>query len=207
MYCNWGKRLFDVIFASLFLLLLSPILFIISILVRLFLGSPILFIQLRPGLNEKPFYLYKFRTMRDMRDKKNISLSDEQRLTKFGRFLRSLSLDELPELLNVIKGEMSFVGPRPLLMEYLAHYSAEQRLRHTVKPGITGWAQINGRNTVSWGKKFELDVWYVKHYSFLLDLKIIFKTVGKIIKREGIHADGSATMTRFDLESKEKHLS
>jgi sugar transferase EpsL len=207
MYCNWGKRLFDIIFACTLLLLLSPILFIICILVRLFLGSPILFIQSRPGLDEKPFYLYKFRSMVDVRDKKNILLSDAQRLTTFGRFLRNLSLDELPEILNVLKGDMSFVGPRPLLMEYLAHYSTEQRLRHTIKPGITGWAQINGRNTLSWKKKFELDVWYVKHYSFLIDLKIIFKTIVKTIKREGIHADGHATMTRFDIEPKEKNLS
>jgi sugar transferase EpsL len=203
MYCNWGKRLFDIFFSSILIFLLSPILLIIALLVRIFLGSPILFIQLRPGLDEKPFYLYKFRTMVSMNDDLHKPLSDAERLTKFGSFLRNLSLDELPELLNIIKGEMSFVGPRPLLMEYLTHYSSEQRIRHHVKPGITGWAQINGRNTLTWKKKFELDVWYVKHYSFLFDLKIIVKTVGKIIKREGIHAEGQATMTRFDLESKE----
>jgi sugar transferase EpsL len=203
MYCNWGKRVFDIILASVFLFLLFPLLVITAICVRIFLGSPILFIQLRPGLHEKPFYLYKFRTMRDKRDETNVLLSDEMRLTPFGKFLRSASLDELPELINIIKGEMSFIGPRPLLMDYLGHYSSEQRLRHTVRPGITGWAQVNGRNTLTWKKKFELDVWYVKHYSFLLDLKIIGMTIIKIVKREGINAEGQATMTRFDLEPKE----
>lgn len=202
MYCKWSKRIFDIIIASIFLLVLSPILLFTSLLVYFFLGSPILFKQTRPGLNARPFQLYKFRTMLDLRDKQSNLLSDGQRLTKFGRLLRSLSLDELPELINVIKGDMSLVGPRPLLMEYLPFYTDQQRLRHRVKPGITGWAQINGRNTVSWEKKFELDVWYVEHCTFMLDLKIMLLTIIKILKREGISAKGEATMTRFDLENK-----
>jgi len=201
MYCRWSKRIFDIIAACCIAILCFPIIVLLAILTRIFIGSPVLFKQLRPGLHEKPFYLIKFRTMRDARDAQGNLLGDDKRLTRFGKWLRSLSLDELPELLNVIKGEMSLVGPRPLLMEYLPFYSPVERLRHAVRPGITGWAQINGRNTVSWKKKFELDVWYVKHCSFFLDLKIIFLTLGKIIKREGISAKGQATMSRFDLES------
>jgi sugar transferase EpsL len=202
MYREWMKRVFDVIGAIVLLFLSLPLLLITSILIRIFLGTPIIFKQLRPGLNEKPFYLYKFRTMRDIKDKDGNFLPDVARLTPFGKCLRSLSIDELPEIINILKGEMSFVGPRPLLMEYLPFYSKEQRLRHSVLPGMTGWAQVNGRNTLSWEKKFELDVWYVKHKSFMLDIKIIFLTFVKIFKREGIHAVGQATMTRFDLESK-----
>ncbi len=201
-YYKHAKMIFDICTATFILLLLSPLLVVLCIAVRLFLGSPIIFRQIRPGLNEKPFYLYKFRTMTDARDQHGCLLSDEIRLTKFGKLLRSLSLDELPELLNIMKGEMSLVGPRPLLMEYLPYYSDEQRLRHHVRPGLTGWAQINGRNSLSWQKKFELDVWYVKNGSFFLDLKILLLTVVKIIKREGINAAGEATMTRFDLEAK-----
>lgn len=204
MYCRWSKRLFDILVATSILIPLMPLLLITAFLVKIKLGSPILFKQRRPGLNEKPFYLYKFRTMLDVRDEKNNLLADKERLTRFGKLLRSLSIDELPELINVLKGDMSLIGPRPLLMEYLPYYSDNQRLRHTVKPGITGWAQVNGRNTLSWQKKFELDVWYVNHCSFLLDLKIILMTFIKIVKREGINAYGHATMTRFDLEIQNK---
>jgi lipopolysaccharide/colanic/teichoic acid biosynthesis glycosyltransferase len=197
-----SKRIFDIVVAAGFLILFSPLILLLSLLVRIFMGSPILFSQRRPGLNEKAFYLYKFRTMLNTYDKRGEPLSDAQRLTRFGKFLRASSLDELPELFNVLKGEMSLVGPRPLLMEYLPYYSLKQRLRHRVRPGITGWAQIHGRNTLSWEKKFDLDVWYVEHGSFLLDIQILFKTVGKIFKREGIHAVGHATMNRFDVECK-----
>jgi len=168
------------------------------------LGSPFLFCQMRPGYNGKPFKLYKFRTMLDKRDAQNNLLSDAERMTTFGKFLRSFSLDELPELINVLKGEMSLVGPRPLLMEYLPYYSAQQWKRHTAKPGITGWAQINGRNTVVWEKRFELDVWYVEHISFLLDIKILLLTLINTLKRKGINEQGQATMSRFDAEQRIK---
>jgi len=158
---------------------------------------------LRPGLNEQPFYIYKFRTMIEAKDKNGILLDDRLRLTRFGAFLRRLSLDELPGFINVIKGEMSLVGPRPLLMDYLTHYSPTQKLRHTVRPGVTGWAQVNGRNALSWKQSFELDVWYVKNASFFLDIKIIFLTIYKVIKQEGIHAEGYATMPRFDAKQKD----
>ncbi len=187
--------------ASTLLVILSPFLLLLCVLVYLFLGSPIIFKQQRPGLHEKPFFLYKFRTMLDAKDSNGNLLSDAERLTRFGRLLRMLSLDELPELINILKGEMSLVGPRPLLMEYLPYYSCRERLRHSVRPGITGWAQINGRNTLTWKKKFELDVWYVEHLSFRLDMEIIFKTIIKTINREGITAVGHATMTRFDKEN------
>lgn len=202
MYKTCFKRFFDVTASCLLLIMLFPLFLLIGLLVRIFLGSPVIFKQIRPGLNEKPFYLYKFRTMRDQYDSNNHLLDDDKRLTKFGILLRSLSLDELPELLNILKNDMSLVGPRPLLMEYLPFYSEEQRLRHSVKPGITGWAQVNGRNLLSWDKKFELDVWYVKNYSFSLDIKILFLTLIKIIKRDDINAVGCATMSRFDLEVK-----
>ena len=204
MYCRWSKRIFDVVAATLLLILFAPILVLFCILIRIFIGTPIFFKQLRPGLNEKPFVLYKFRTMLDTNDNRGNLLSDGERLTRFGKWLRSLSIDELPELINVIKGDMSLVGPRPLLMAYLPYYTEEQRLRHAVRPGITGWAQINGRNTVTWQKKFALDVWYVANCSFILDMKILFLTLFKIVKREGINAVGQATMTRFDLEAKRK---
>lgn len=198
------KRIFDILAASTILLAILPLLFVIGLLVRIFIGSPILFRQSRPGMDEKIFKLYKFRTMRNLKDKKGNLLSDEKRLTRFGRLLRSLSLDELPELINVLKGEMSLVGPRPLLIEYLPHYTSEQRVRHHVKPGITGWAQINGRNSLSWQQKFELDIWYVKHACLALDIKIIFLTFMKVIKREGISAKHHATMPRFDSEAYKK---
>jgi len=200
MYRHWLKRIIDFTAATFLLILLSPAFLVIFLSVRFFLGSPVIFRQHRPGLNEKPFNLFKFRTMRDLYDADGCLLPDDKRLTAFGKTLRSLSLDELPELINVVRGDMSLVGPRPLLMDYLAYYSPEQKKRHCVRPGITGWAQINGRNTLSWKKKFEMDVWYVKNCSFFLDLKILFLTLNKVIRREGIHAEGLATMTRFDVE-------
>jgi sugar transferase EpsL len=202
MYRQRIKKIFDFVVALILLILFFPLLLILAMAVRIFLGKPIIFKQLRPGLHEKPFFLYKFRTMRDLTDKHGHALADAQRLTKFGKWLRSASLDELPELINVLKGDMSLIGPRPLLMEYLPYYSQAQRRRHEVKPGITGWAQINGRNTVSWTKKFELDVWYIDNCSLWLDIKIIFLTLIKTLKREGINATQNVTMSRFDLEAK-----
>lgn len=191
------KQLFDTLSALLGLIILSPILIITAILVRIKLGSPVLFRQQRPGLRAQPFYVYKFRTMTDQRDVAGQLLPDEVRLTPFGKQLRRLSLDELPQLLNVVKGDLSLVGPRPLLMQYLLLYSPEQARRHEVRPGITGWAQVNGRNAISWEEKFKLDVWYVDHQSFLLDLKILWMTFNKVFKREGISQDGQATMEAF----------
>ncbi len=191
------KRLFDLVISLLMLILLSPVMLVIAILVRTRLGKPVLFSQERPGRHGRLFRLYKFRTMRDLFDAEGKTLPDEERLTPFGRFLRASSLDELPELFNVMKGEMSLVGPRPLLVAYLDRYTAEQARRHEVLPGITGWAQVNGRNTLSWEDKFRLDVWYVDHQSFWLDLKILFLTLWKAIKREGISAPGSATAPEF----------
>jgi sugar transferase EpsL len=191
------KRAFDISLASVALLLLSPILGAMIVLVSLKLGSPVLFRQQRPGLNGRPFTLIKFRTMTDKRDAQGNLLPDAQRLTKFGKFLRTSSLDELPELWNVLKGEMSLVGPRPLLMQYLPLYTPEQARRHEVRPGITGWAQVNGRNGISWQEKFALDVWYVDNHSFWIDLKIILLTILKILKREGINQEGVATVEYF----------
>jgi sugar transferase EpsL len=191
------KRLFDIMLSFSALLMLSPVIVILAILVRIKLGSPVLFNQNRPGLHGTAFHLFKFRTMTDARDAEGILLSDADRLTPFGKWLRSSSLDELPTLWNILRGEMSMVGPRPLLVEYLPLYSQRQRRRHDVKPGLTGWAQINGRNALSWEEKFELDVWYVDHASFTLDLKIIWLTLGKVLRREGISATGDATMPKF----------
>lgn len=198
------KRLFDFTAALFGLLILLPVLVVVAYLVRTKLGSPIFFTQVRPGLNGKPFKMVKFRTMTDERDAQGNLLPDNIRLTKFGRFLRSTSLDELPELWNVIKGEMSLVGPRPLLMEYLPLYSDEQARRHEARPGVTGWAQINGRNAISWEDKFKLDVWYVDNQSLWLDIKILFLTVKKVLVRDGISAEGEATMTKFEGQ-KETH--
>lgn len=184
------------------LILTSPVMAITALLVRLTMGKPVLFRQVRPGLHGKPFILYKFRTMTDERDEQGNLLPDEQRLTRLGRFLRRTSLDELPELWNVLKGDMSLVGPRPLLMEYLPLYTPEQFRRHEVKPGITGWAQVNGRNAITWEEKFKLDTWYVDNLSFWFDIKIIFMTVWKIIKREGISYPGAATMPKFQGNSR-----
>lgn len=191
------KRLFDALAAILGLMLVWPLILFLAILVRLKLGSPVVFSQVRPGLAGKPFRMYKFRTMTDEKDEKGELLPDEVRLTAFGRFLRSTSLDELPELWNVLKGEMSLVGPRPLLMEYLPLYSTEQARRHEARPGITGWAQVNGRNAISWEDKFRLDVWYVDHQSLWLDIRILWMTVRKVLVREGIAAAGEATTTKF----------
>lgn len=191
------KRSFDFISAFLGLLLLSGPLLLLAWLVHRKLGSPVLFTQVRPGKDGRPFRMVKFRTMTDARDGHGNLMSDAVRLTPFGRFLRAASLDELPELWNVLKGDMSLVGPRPLLMEYLPLFSQEQARRHEVRPGITGWAQVNGRNAISWEEKFALDVWYVDNRSFWLDLKILFLTVKKVFVREGISHGGEATMTRF----------
>lgn len=191
------KRLFDILAASIGLLLLSPFILIVAWQVRIKLGSPVLFRQSRPGMNGKPFQMVKFRTMRDATDKDGIPLPDSERMTPFGAFLRSTSLDELPELWNVLKGDMSLVGPRPLLMEYLPLYSTEQYRRHDVRPGVTGWAQVNGRNALSWDEKFKLDVWYVENRAFWLDIKILLLTVKKVLVRDGISAEGQVTMERF----------
>lgn len=191
------KRLFDIVAALSGLLLLAPLLLVLWFLVRCKLGQPALFCQSRPGLRARMFKLMKFRTMTDVRDAEGRLFPDSVRLTPFGRWLRATSLDELPELWNVVRGDMSLVGPRPLLVEYLPLYSPEQARRHEVRPGITGWAQINGRNAISWEDKFRLDVWYVDHRSFLLDLRILVRTVAKVFVREGIAAAGEATMPRF----------
>jgi lipopolysaccharide/colanic/teichoic acid biosynthesis glycosyltransferase len=197
MYRRLGKRLFDLAVAVSASVIAAPILGLVALLVRAKLGAPVLFRQTRPGLYGKPFTLYKFRTMTDARDAQGNLLPDAARLTPFGRFLRSTSLDELPELWNVLRGDMSLVGPRPLLMQYLDRYTPDQARRHEVRPGITGWAQVNGRNALTWEQKFALDVWYVDHLSFGLDLKIIALTLWKILKREGISQPGQATAEEF----------
>lgn len=191
------KRLFDLIVAIVLLVLLCIPLLLLAVVIRLRLGSPVLFRQVRPGLHGRPFTMVKFRTMTDGRGPDGALLPDAQRLTSFGRMLRSTSLDELPELWNVLRGEMSLVGPRPLLMEYLPLYTPEQARRHEVRPGITGWAQVNGRNALSWEERFSLDVWYVDHRTFWLDLRILWLTVRKVLVRDGISAQGEATMSRF----------
>ena len=191
------KRLLDIVVSSLGLLLLSPLLLLVAILVRLKLGSPVLFRQLRPGLAAKPFLLLKFRTMTDAHGAQGQTLPDARRLTELGSWLRSYSLDELPQLWNVLRGDMSLVGPRPLLMQYLDRYTPEQARRHAVKPGITGLAQIGGRNTITWEEKFALDIWYVEHWSLGLDILIMLKTFWRLIKRDGISQDGHATMPEF----------
>lgn len=191
------KRLIDIMVALLALLVLLPPLILLACLVAFKIGRPIFFSQIRPGLYGKPFCMIKFRTMNNELDSDGHLLPDAQRLSSFGRFLRASSLDELPELWNVIKGDMSLVGPRPLLMEYLPLYTEEQARRHEVRPGITGWAQVNGRNAISWEEKFKLDVWYVENQSFFLDVKILALTILKVIKRDGISAQGEVTMTKF----------
>ena len=196
------KRGFDIVTALILLLLLALPGAVLAVWVRLALGKPVLFSQVRPGLSGKPFTMYKFRTMTNAQDAKGELLPDALRLTRFGRFLRASSLDELPELWNVLKGDMSLVGPRPLLMEYLPLYSSFQARRHEVRPGITGWAQVNGRNALSWEERFELDVWYVDHHSLWLDLRILWLTVRKVIQREGITAKGEATMSKFKGNSR-----
>ena len=197
MYKHFFKRLIDFILSLIALIVLSPILLIVAILVRTKLGSPVIFKQERPGLNEKIFTLYKFRTMTDAKDEQGNLLPDDIRLTKFGKLLRSTSLDELPELFNILKGDMAIVGPRPLLVRYLQLYNEHQKHRHDVRPGFTGWAQCNGRNAISWEEKFDLDVYYTKHVSLLLDIKIILKTVKVVLFREGISSETSVTMEEF----------
>lgn len=197
MYEKWIKRIFDFVLALFLLVLFSPLILITALLLKITQGS-VIFTQNRPGLNEKIFKIYKFKTMSDERDEKGELLSDELRLKAFGKIVRSLSLDELLQLFNVLKGDMSFVGPRPLLVEYLPLYNEEQKLRHKVRPGITGWAQVNGRNAISWQKKFELDVCYVKNISFLLDLKIMFLTALKVLKRSGVSKEGHVTTEKFN---------
>lgn len=191
------RRSMDIVLSATALLVLLPVLLVLAFVIRVNLGSPVLFQQIRPGREGKPFKMIKFRSMRNAFDAKGELLPDSKRMTPLGHFLRSSSLDELPELWNVLKGDMSLVGPRPLLMEYLPLYSPEQYRRHEVRPGVTGWAQVNGRNALSWEEKFKLDVWYVDNQSFWLDCKILFLTVKKVLVRDGISADGEATMTKF----------
>ena len=197
MYRNWGKRLLDLTINVSIAIVAAPVLGLVALGVSLTLGAPILFRQLRPGFHGEPFTLYKFRTMTDARNAQGNPLPDAERLTPFGRFLRSTSLDELPELWNVLRGDMSLVGPRPLLMQYVDRYTPEHARRHEVRPGITGWAQVNGRNTLTWEQKFALDVWYVDNLSLWLDMKIIVLTIWKIFKREGISQPGQVTAEEF----------
>ncbi|MCR2105669.1 undecaprenyl phosphate N,N'-diacetylbacillosamine 1-phosphate transferase [Campylobacter upsaliensis] len=197
MYENVIKRAFDFSLALVLLILFSPLILLTALILKMTQKS-VIFTQLRPGKDEKPFVIYKFKTMSDERDERGELLPDELRLKSFGKLVRSLSLDELLQLFNVLKGDMSFVGPRPLLMEYLSLYNARQKLRHKVRPGITGWAQVNGRNNISWEKKFELDVYYVEHISFLLDLKILCLTALKVLKRSGVNKEGQATTEKFN---------
>ena len=191
------KSIFDKILALFLIILFLPIYIVIALLIQLKMGSPIFFRQQRPGLHEQIFGIFKFRTMTNEKDENGELLPDDQRLVGVGKFIRSASLDELPQIFNVLKGDMSFVGPRPLLIEYLDLYSDEQKRRHDVKPGITGWAQVNGRNAISWEQKFEYDVWYVEHQSFWLDIKILWMTLVKVFKREGISQEGQATAEKF----------
>ena len=194
---GYPKRLVDVVVAATALLLLSPLLAVVALAVRLKLGSPTFFVQARPGLAGRTFRLVKFRTMLDRLDPHGVPLADSERMTPFGRFLRSTSLDELPELWNVLKGDMSLIGPRPLLVQYLPLYTPFQRRRHEVRPGLTGWAQVNGRNAVDWPERFALDVWYVDHVGLALDMKILLLTVAHVARRHGISAEGEATMPYF----------
>lgn len=200
-YSRRGKRLLDIILVISCLIIFVPVMIVVAFLVRLKLGSPVLFCQQRPGLGGQPFALRKFRTMTNVRDAQGCLLPDADRLPPFGRWLRRLSLDELPELWNVLRGEMSLVGPRPLLMQYLSRYTAEQRRRHDVPPGITGWAQVHGRNALSWEQKFALDIWYVEHQSFWIDIYILHLTIWKTLQREGISQEGQATMEEFQGSS------
>lgn len=196
-YRGFGKRALDIVLSALALIILSPVALIVAIAIRLTMGPPVIFSQVRPGLHGKPFVMYKFRTMLDLRDEEGNLLPDEVRLTKLGRFLRRSSLDEIPEFWNVLKGDMSLVGPRPLLMEYLPLYTKEQARRHEVKPGMTGWAQVNGRNAISWEEKFRFDVWYVDNVSFWIDIKILSLTFWKVLKSEGVSQPGRATVDYF----------
>ncbi len=199
------KRCMDMVGSGLGLVIFSPILMVLAILIWIQMGRPIMFKQMRPGLHGRSFFMYKFRTMTDERNANGALLADEQRITGLGKFLRSSSMDELPELFNVLKGDMSLVGPRPLLVQYLDRYTPEQARRHEVKPGITGWAQVNGRNAITWEEKFTLDVWYVDNWSLWLDIKILAMTVVKVFRREGISAAGEATMTEFKGNYEEQY--
>lgn len=205
-YEKYIKRLLDFTLSFLALIILSPVLLVTAVLVRIKLGSPIIFHQERPGKSEKIFRLYKFRSMTDECDENGNLLPDNERLTRFGRILRSTSLDELPELLNILRGDMSIVGPRPLLVKYLPLYNEEQKHRHDVRPGLTGWAQANGRNAISWEEKFKLDVWYVQHISFWVDVKVIFMTVKKVFCRDGISSETSVTMEEFSGTKESMHV-
>ena len=198
------KRFIDIIISASALLVLAPVILAVAIMSFVKLGSPVLFRQQRPGLKGRPFIMIKFRTMRNAHDKKGQALPDEQRMTQYGRFLRSSSLDELPELWNILKGEMSLVGPRPLLMQYLPLYTPEQKRRHDMRPGLTGWAQVKGRNALSWEEKFALDLWYIDNQSLFLDIKILCLTLWTIIKRDGISAQGEATMPAFKGSEEDK---
>ena len=202
IYKNYLKRVLDIICSLGFILCFWWLYILIAILVKIKLGSPIIFEQKRPGLNGKIFTMYKFRSMTDAKDKNGNLLSDAERLPKFGQLLRATSLDEIPEFINVLKGDMSLIGPRPLLVEYLERYNDEQKRRHNVRPGITGWAQVNGRNTISWEEKFRYDVEYVDNLTFFLDIKIVFLTIKKIVVKEGISHEGNVTMEKFTGESK-----
>ena len=205
-YEKYIKRLLDFTLSFLALIILSPVLLVTAVMVRIKLGSPIIFHQERPGKSEKIFRLYKFRSMTDQCDENGNLLPDDQRLTRFGQILRSTSLDELPELWNILRGDMSIVGPRPLLVKYLPLYNEEQRHRHDVRPGLTGWAQANGRNAISWEEKFKLDVWYVQHISFWVDVKVIFMTVKKVFCRDGISSETSVTMEEFSGTKESMHV-
>ena len=205
MYKKFFKRFFDIVLSLIAIIILSPVYLVVSILVLLFMGWPVLFKQPRPGKNEKIFNMYKFRTMTNKKDKDGKLLPDEKRLTKFGKFLRKTSLDELPELFNILFGQMSFIGPRPLLVEYLDYYTEEEHHRHDVTPGLTGWAQVNGRNLVSWDKKFQLDLEYVNNLSFKMDLKVILKTIKVVLKREGI-TDGKTVTNTFLYDERKKQV-
>lgn len=198
MYRNFFKRLFDILFSFLLLVFLSPVLLIITIAIFIFHGKPILFRQERPGLNGRVFIIFKFRTMNYLKDDKDILLPDNQRINRLGKFLRTSSLDELPELYNILKGDMSFIGPRPLLVRYLSCYSENERRRHTVRPGLTGLAQVNGRNAINWEDKFRFDLMYVDNLTFMLDVKILFQTFIKVLKHEGINSDSMHTSIAFD---------
>ena len=201
MYKKYIKRLLDIILSLFGLIIASPIFLIVSLLVLIFLGHPIIFKQKRPGKNEKIFTLYKFRTMTDKKDKSGNLLPNDQRLTKFGNFLRKTSLDEIPEFINILKGDMSFIGPRPLHVEYLNYYNKEQKHRHDVRPGLTGWAQVNGRNSITWTEKFKYDTYYVENISFILDVKIVFKTIKQVLFKENIYSNNGEFVERFNGEN------
>jgi lipopolysaccharide/colanic/teichoic acid biosynthesis glycosyltransferase len=205
LYSKVGKRIFDIFLALFLFIFMSPIFVIVGFLIFIFMGRPIIFKQERPGLNNKLFTIFKFRTMNNSSDENGVLAQDSERITYLGKVLRSWSIDELPEICNILTGKMSFVGPRPLLVEYLDIYSAQQSRRHEVKPGLTGWAQVNGRNNISWEDKFNLDIWYVDNVSFMLDLKILLKTITYIIKKEGVTSKNHVTSPKFKSSSEPEH--